>query len=400
MSLKPALLAGALFHLALASAAIAAADCPPLGRMPNYDPPAEAEMRAYDGFAFSVRKGDETEEVQVRGRACRQSYAAKEGAQTASDLEIQSNYRDQIKKAGGQVLYADERTTTAKIAKGADETWVRVYSQESDIEVVAIAKAPFRPTLAKPSDDDYRLLGRMPNYKPQGPAEKKNFDEAQFTVQEGDESREVAVQGAKHAVVYDPKQGAAPSSDLEIQENYRAAIAGLGGQVLYTGPRMIVGRFEQNGQTIWVRVYSQDDWIDLRVIEEKPFQATIQPPQASALKSALDRQGRVALYVNFETAKATLKPDTAKVVAEVVRLLKENPGLKLSIEGHTDNVGAQTVNEKLSRDRAAAVVDALTAAGIARDRLRSAGHGPDKPIADNGASEGRAKNRRVELVKG
>jgi hypothetical protein len=184
----------------------------------------------------------------VRGRACRQSYAAKEGAQTASDLEIQSNYRDQIKKAGGQVLYADERTTTAKIAKGVDETWVRVYSQESDIEVVAIAKTPFRPTLAKPSDDDYRLLGRMPNYKPQGPAEKKNFNEAQFTVQEGDESREVAVQGAKHAVVYDPKQGAAPSSDLEIQENYRAAIAALGGQVLYTGPRMIVGRFEQNGK--------------------------------------------------------------------------------------------------------------------------------------------------------
>jgi len=106
------------------------------------------------------------------------------------------------------------------------------------------------------------------------------------------------------------------------------------------------------------------------------------------------------LTVNFETAKATLKPDAAKVVAEVVRLLKENPGLKLSIEGHTDNVGAQTVNERLSRDRAAAVVDALAAAGIARDRLRSAGHGPDKPIADNGASEGRAKNRRVELVKG
>jgi outer membrane protein OmpA-like peptidoglycan-associated protein len=136
------------------------------------------------------------------------------------------------------------------------------------------------------------------------------------------------------------------------------------------------------------------------VIEEKPFQATIQPPQAGALKSALDRQGRVALYVNFETAKATLKPDAAKVVAEVVKLLKANPGLKLSIEGHTDNVGAQTVNEKLSRDRAAAVVDALAAAGIARDRLRSAAHGPDKPIACNGAGEGRAKNRRVELVKG
>ena len=219
------LFACGLMVVATGSVALAAADCSPLGRMPNYEPPAEAEMRAYDGYAFPVRKGNETEEVEVRGRACRQSYAAKEGTQSASDLEIQSNYRDQIKKAGGQVLYADERTTVGKIAKGAEETWVRIYSQESDIEVIAIVKAPFRPTLAKPTGDDYRLLGRMPNYKPQGPAEKKNFDEAQFTVQEGDESREVAVQGAKHAVVYDPKQGAAPSSDLEIQENYLAAIA-------------------------------------------------------------------------------------------------------------------------------------------------------------------------------
>jgi outer membrane protein OmpA-like peptidoglycan-associated protein len=83
-----------------------------------------------------------------------------------------------------------------------------------------------------------------------------------------------------------------------------------------------------------------------------------------------------------------------------VKLLKENPGLKLAIEGHTDDVGAKPANEKLSRDRAAAVVDALAAAGIARDRLKSSGAGADKPVADNATSEGRAKNRRVELVKG
>jgi outer membrane protein OmpA-like peptidoglycan-associated protein len=400
MRLKPAILAGVLVHLALAPAALAAADCPPFGRMPNYEPPGEAEMRAFDGYAFSVRKGDQTEEVEVRGRACRQSYAAKEGAQTASDLEIQSNYRDQVTKLGGQVLYADERTTVGRIAKGAEETWLRVYSQESEIEVVAIAKAPFRPSLAKPSGDDYRLLGRMPNYKPQAAAEKKNFDEVEFTVVAGEESREVKVQGAKHAVMYDVKPGAAQASDLEIQENYRAAIAALGGQVLYTDPRMITGRFEQNGQAVWVRVYSQDDWIDLKVVEEKPFQATIQPPQAGALKSALERQGRVALYVNFDTGKASLKPDSAKTIAEVVKLLKESPGLKLAVEGHTDNVGTVAANEKLSRERAAAVAKALAAAGISRERLKSAGHGAEKPVADNATSEGRARNRRVELVKG
>ena len=83
-----------------------------------------------------------------------------------------------------------------------------------------------------------------------------------------------------------------------------------------------------------------------------------------------------------------------------MRLLKENPGLKLTVEGHTDDVGSRAANEKLSRERAAAVVDALAAAGIARDRLKSAGPGPAKPLADNATSEGRARNRRVELVKG
>jgi outer membrane protein OmpA-like peptidoglycan-associated protein len=397
---RTALLAGALIHLALASAALAAADCPPLGRMPNYNAPTDAEMRAYDGFAFSVRKGDGTDEVEVRGRACRQSYAVKDGAQTASDLEIQSNYREQIRKAGGQVLYSDERTTTGKIAKGAEETWVRVYSQESEIEVMVIAKTPFKATLAKPAGDDHRLLGRMPSYSPQSPVEKKNFDEVQFTVVSGEESRDVAVQGAKHAVMYHLKPGAPQASPLEVQENYRAAIAGLGGQVLYADPHLLVGRLEQNGQAIWVRVYAQDDWIDLKVVEEKPFQATIQSPQAAALKSALDRQGRVALYVSFDPAKAVLKPDSTKTIAEVVKLLKENPGLKLAIEGHTDDIGAKPANEKLSRDRAAAVLEALAAAGIARDRLKSSGSGADKPAADNATSEGRAKNRRVELVKG
>ena len=125
----------------------------------------------------------------------------------------------------------------------------------------------------------------------------------------------------------------------------------------------------------------------------------MKPPEASALKAALDKDGRVALYVNFDFAKSTLKPDAAPVVAQVLKLMKDNPGLKLAIEGHTDNVGGSDYNSKLSQARAAAMVGALVAQGIAADRLTSAGYGSDKPIADNNTSDGRAKNRRVELVK-
>lgn len=399
MSPKPALLFAAL-QLALASAALAAADCPPLARVPSYDPAGEAETRAYDGFAFPVRKGDATEEVEVRGRTCRQAYAAKEGAQTLSDLEIQSSYRDQIRRAGGQVLYADERTTVGRLARGADETWLRVYSQETDIEVLTIAKAPLALTLAKPAGDDYRLLGRMPAYAPRAPAERKSLDEAKVTVKDGDDTREVAVQGAKHSVSYGVKDGAQAASDIEIQENYRAALRALNAEILLAEPQLTTARFEQGGQTIWAQVFSQENAIEVSVVEEKPFPASVQPPEARALKAALDKSGRVALHVGFDLGKATLKPDSAKTIAEVARLLKENPGLKLAIEGHTDDIGPRAGNEKLSKDRAAAVADALAAAGIARERLTSVGRGPDQPIADNATSEGRAKNRRVELVRG
>jgi outer membrane protein OmpA-like peptidoglycan-associated protein len=134
-------------------------------------------------------------------------------------------------------------------------------------------------------------------------------------------------------------------------------------------------------------------------MEEKPFRMTIQPPTADAMKDALDKAGRIALYVNFDFAKASLKPDAAPIVAEVVNLMKRNPDLKLSIDGHTDNIGGHDYNQKLSQDRAASVVAAVVAGGVDSGRLQSHGFGADKPIAPNDTEEGRAKNRRVELVK-
>ena len=79
--------------------------------------------------------------------------------------------------------------------------------------------------------------------------------------------------------------------------------------------------------------------------------------------------------------------------------MQQQGGLNISIEGHTDNVGTPAANKTLSENRARAVMQAVVAQGIAASRLRSAGHGQEKPIADNRSEDGRAKNRRVELVK-
>jgi len=94
-----------------------------------------------------------------------------------------------------------------------------------------------------------------------------------------------------------------------------------------------------------------------------------------------------------------IKPESQGIVEQIAALLKANPDLKLSIEGHTDNVGTPQGNKTLSEQRAQSVMNAVVGRGIAAVRLSAVGWGQDKPVADNRSEEGRAKNRRVEIVK-
>lgn len=373
-------------------------DCQPFGRMPNYVPMHKGALpRNYDGIEVRVKKGDDYEVQFVAGRACRQVYTIRDGAREASDLEIQKNYLSQAAKIGGKQVYADDRHLFVRGGAPGKDTWLYLYSQENEIQVTVIEVQPFKPTLTAPSGADHRLFGHMPNYS--GKAEKRNFDKFTFNFKDGDDTKDIEVQGARHAVVYLPRDNATHSSDLDVRENYRSAIEALGGQVLFSEDRTLSARADVKGQTIWLHIYTQENEIQLNIIEEKAFEASIKTPAASALKAALDKDGRAALYVNFDFAKAALQPDAQPVIAQVVKLLQDNPALKLSIEGHTDNIGGDDFNRKLSAARAAAVVAAVAGQGIGKDRLASSGYGAEKPIADNGSGEGRAKNRRVELVK-
>ena len=101
--------------------------------------------------------------------------------------------------------------------------------------------------------------------------------------------------------------------------------------------------------------------------------------------------------VFFATGSSTLTAESNAELDRLVKLMKDVPGLKVEIGGHTDNVGSESMNQKLSQDRAASVVTYLTGKGIAKDRLTSAGYGSTKPVATNGSAEGRQQNRRTEF---
>ncbi len=120
----------------------------------------------------------------------------------------------------------------------------------------------------------------------------------------------------------------------------------------------------------------------------------------SQLGNEIESTGRARLDgINFDFASAKLRAESAPLLKQVAGMLNEHLDWKLTLEGHTDNVGGATYNQTLSAQRAAAVVSDLVAQGVDAGRLKSVGFGMDKPVASNDSDGGRSQNRRVEIVK-
>ena len=133
-----------------------------------------------------------------------------------------------------------------------------------------------------------------------------------------------------------------------------------------------------------------------------PAHAIVPPaPKAANLATQIKKTGRVAVYgIHFAFDRADITKDSHAVLAEVASLLRSDRSLRLRIEGHTDNTGDASYNRDLSQRRADAVKAYLVdVAGISASRLTTQGFGPDRPIASNATTDGRYKNRRVELVR-
>lgn len=222
---------------------------------------------------------------------------------------------------------------------------------------------------------------------------------------------------------------------LEIYRNYESALAKAGFQILYScvndagcgsgspilyapnksedwswpaGHRYLSAKAPKSTGDVYVSLHigqwsnlSRGTSLVLYVIEAKPMEGDLVKVDAASLASDITAQGHSSVYgIYFDTGKAEIKPESESTLAEIAKMLQEQPGLKLLVVGHTDNVGALAGNMDLSKRRAEAVVQALTTRhGVSAARLSGQGAGPLAPVASNKTEEGRAKNRRVELVE-
>jgi len=244
---------------------------------------------------------------------------------------------------------------------------------------------------------DHPLFSRMPGFYI-SEYDQKDFDSFQSGFVEGEAGH---WEGKLTDIKYEQKDGAKHVSMVQIERNYENAIKKLGGKILYHDDRVVDAKIESNGGVTYVEVQAFNDGgtYQMDVVEGKEMEQEV-TADATALSQSIATTGKVAIYgIYFDSGKSEIKSESGPALDEIIKLLNQNPGLNLYVVGHTDNDGTLEVNLKLSSDRADAVVKALVARGINTSRLKSSGVGPYCPVAPNSTEEGKAKNRRVELVQ-
>ena len=267
------------------------------------------------------------------------------------------------------------------------------------------------------------LVPAYPGSWMEQPAEVSAFDEFDVptgAIKNGKVSKSEHLEGKVTMFAYRNPDG---RSTLEIFRNYESGLKDAGFATLFTckggqcgeqiglkglgylpngeDARYLAARHARPEGDVYVAMHVQPISTSVVVVEVKPMETGLVKVSADALGKDLARAGHVAVYeILFDTGKADLEPASGGALKEIAALLAKDPALKLYVVGHTDNVGALAQNLDLSKRRAQAVVTALTTTyNVAPARLQADGVGPLAPVAGNNDEAGRAKNRRVELVK-
>lgn len=307
-------------------------------------------------------------------------------------------------REGWQVVWQEDNKSgfSMKLDKGGKVAWVMVKMDAPQaqvfVETVEIGQSANQlalvPPAAKPETfgdkDDIPYLAPYPGSTRKG----EGRGDSPMDVSLPGSGDEVRLAGTGTQVrTY---QGPSTLSKLQFMNEYRAALTAAGWTLVFPDDKrapnesQIIARYTKNGRDVWARLHYEFG---------ASLSFTVADAGAEDWAAKLKKDCKVPLYgVYFDFNKATIKPESEPVLTKAASLLKAVPG-NFEVRGHTDAVGGEESNLKLAEARAASVRTWLTGRGIDGVRLGAKGFGKSQPVADNGTAEGRAKNRRVELVQ-
>ncbi len=272
--------------------------------------------------------------------------------------------------------------------------------------LIVLLTVPISQALAAGDPKDFEgrkdpaLFSRMPgfhifNY------EELDFDQYKFPV--GPDQFQ-SIEGRHLYLDYYANDEITLPSAMQIVRNYTNAIKGIGGETVYQfedgGMEYVTMKVTKDKTEIWAALSAAGNGMyKLHIIEKQQMNQDV-VANAESLAGTIRTTGKAAVYgIYFDTDKSEIKPESEPAINEIAKLLKSDTDLKLYVVGHTDNAGTFDYNIRLSKSRADAVVITLTGKhSISASRLIPFGAGPTSPVASNASEEGRAKNRRVELV--
>ena len=248
---------------------------------------------------------------------------------------------------------------------------------------------------------DHPLFSRMPGTYIYD-CKSSEFDGREWYDPDTQGKTKVKVEGKYYFIqYYNQKEYEGKRSDLQVSRNYSNAMKKIGGSVYEGREDYTYMKLLKDGKEIWAYVqHYRGDNIRVEIIEKEAMKQEI-VADSKFMAEGISSTGHVAIYgIYFDFNKSDIKPESDPALQEINKLLSNNPNLKVFIVGHTDNVGGVDYNMKLSQARADAVVKALTTKyKVNPQSLKAYGVGQLAPVAPNKTEDGRAKNRRVELVE-
>jgi len=246
---------------------------------------------------------------------------------------------------------------------------------------------------------DHPLISRMPDFWISEYKETE-YDSYKYI---GADKKPLIIEGHKYSILYKIRTGSSDPGALKIIRNMQDALKKIGGKVVLDDAfnKLSTIMVQKDGKETWIEVRCYSGiMFRLSIVEREIMKQEI-VANAEAMGNDINSTGHVSVYgIFFDSGKSEIKPESDTAIVQISKLLKNSESLKLYVVGHTDNTGNIETNMKLSKDRADAVVNTLvTKYGISSERLKPYGVASLSPVASNDNEEGKAKNRRVELVK-